>query len=183
MELARAAAPGAWEESSCVIHMGIRLPRPADVPSPAGDGTRLACIGNLLPVKGHVYLLQAMEILKRRRVACSLRIIGDGALAADLRRTMEDLGLGDRVSFAGFVANDELLLSYKRGEIDAVVMPSIDLGGGVHEGIPVTLMEAMAYGIPVISTTTGGTPELLRDGAGILVPSRDPAALAEAIER
>jgi glycosyltransferase involved in cell wall biosynthesis len=183
IELARALAPGAWEEKSHIIHMGIRLPDLSTAPLPAGRGTRLACIGNLIPVKGHVYLLRAMEILKRRGVECSLDVIGDGELAADLRKTAEDLSVSDRVSFAGFVANDRVLQSYDRKEVGIVVTPSIDLGGGLHEGVPVSLMEAMAYGIPVISTTTGGIPELLRDGAGILVPPQDPGALADAIER
>jgi len=71
---------------------------------------------------------------------------------------------------------------YEKGEVDVVVLPSTDLGDGVHEGIPVSLMEAMSYGIPVISTTTGGIPELLGSEAGLLVPERDPLALAEAIE-
>jgi len=70
---------------------------------------------------------------------------------------------------------------YTRNEVDAAVLPSIDLGNGVREGIPVALIEAMAHGLPVISTTTGGIPELLEDGAGVMVPERDPAALAEAI--
>jgi glycosyltransferase involved in cell wall biosynthesis len=58
-----------------------------------------------------------------------------------------------------------------------VVLPSL------HEGIPVSLIEAMAYGVPVVSTFAGGTPELLERGAGLLVPPEDPLALADAIER
>ena len=58
-----------------------------------------------------------------------------------------------------------------------MVLPSL------HEGIPVSLMEAMAYGVPVISTAVGGTPELLHNGAGILAPPQDPVALADAMER
>jgi glycosyltransferase involved in cell wall biosynthesis len=70
---------------------------------------------------------------------------------------------------------------YRRAEVDLVVLPSLDLGGGVHEGIPVSLIEAMAYGVPVISTNTGGIPELLDNGAGVMVPQADSAALAAAI--
>mgnify|MGYP000862979628 FL=1 len=62
-------------------------------------------------------------------------------------------------------------------------MPSIENKDGEKEGIPVALMEAMAAGVPVISTTTGGIPELLDNGAGILVPPEDSEALANAIER
>ena len=76
-----------------------------------------------------------------------------------------------------------LLDWYCRREIDLVVLPSLDLGNHQHEGVPVSLMEAMAHGVPVISTSTGGIPELLHDGAGILVPPGDPDALADAIQR
>jgi glycosyltransferase involved in cell wall biosynthesis len=63
-----------------------------------------------------------------------------------------------------------------------VVLASVDLGSGVHEGIPVALIEAMSYGIPVVATATGGTPELLLPGTGLLVPPADPAALADALQ-
>ena len=68
--------------------------------------------------------------------------------------------------------------SHHNREADIVVLPSLDLGKHLHEGIPVPLMEAMANRIPVISTQTGGIPELLRDGAGIMVSPGDAAALA-----
>jgi len=63
------------------------------------------------------------------------------------------------------------------------VLPSVDLGAGVHEGLSVALIEAMAYGIPSVSTPTGGQAELLDGGAGLLVPERDAPALAEALGR
>jgi colanic acid/amylovoran biosynthesis glycosyltransferase len=62
------------------------------------------------------------------------------------------------------------------------VLASTDLGNGVHEGIPVALIEAMGYGIPVVATKTGGTPELVKPGTGLLVPAGDTAALADALE-
>jgi len=60
-------------------------------------------------------------------------------------------------------------------------LPSVTTNKGEHEGIPVSLMEAMAYGIPVISTNTGGIPELLSNGAGIIVEEKSPKQLAEII--
>ena len=71
---------------------------------------------------------------------------------------------------------------YGNSEIDAVILPSIITSDKEREGIPVALMEAMAYSIPVISTDTGGIFELLADGAGIIVKERDSIALADAIE-
>ena len=72
---------------------------------------------------------------------------------------------------------------YREGRVGMVVLPSVDLGNNLHEGIPVALIEAMSYNIPVVGTHTGGIPELLEGGAGLIVPDKDPAALADAIER
>jgi glycosyltransferase involved in cell wall biosynthesis len=63
-----------------------------------------------------------------------------------------------------------------------VILASIDLGNGLHEGVPVALIEAMSYGIPVVATPTGGTAELVLPGSGLLVPPANPAALADAIQ-
>ena len=82
--------------------------------------------------------------------------------------------------FVGQVSHTQILEMYVANQVRAVVVPSIDLGNNLHEGIPVSLMEAMAHGVPVVSTTTGGIPELLADGAGILVPPENPQALADA---
>ena len=83
----------------------------------------------------------------------------------------------------GTVPHAELLGLYRERAVDCVVLPSVDLGAGVHEGLSVALIEAMAYGIPVISTTTGGLPELLDDWRR---PARalngTPTALAHALE-
>jgi len=71
---------------------------------------------------------------------------------------------------------------YREVPVSVVALASTDLGRGVHEGIPVALMEAMAYGIPVVATSTGGTPELVKPGTGLLVPPADPLALANALQ-
>jgi glycosyltransferase involved in cell wall biosynthesis len=77
---------------------------------------------------------------------------------------------------------EELFDLYMSGRTAAVILPSIRTGDGEKEGIPVSLMEAMAYGIPVISTDTGAIPELIGDGSGIMVRSSDPGSIASAIE-
>jgi glycosyltransferase involved in cell wall biosynthesis len=79
------------------------------------------------------------------------------------------------VRFLGQMPQAQILDWYRTGQIFSVVLPSL------HEGIPVSLMEAMSCGVPVISSRVGGTPELLEAGAGLLVPPADPAALADAI--
>jgi len=75
-----------------------------------------------------------------------------------------------------------LLELYANNEVDCVILPSIVMDKGEHEGIPVSLMEAMAFKIPVISTNTGGIPELLDNDAGIMVEQKNSYKLAEAIE-
>jgi glycosyltransferase involved in cell wall biosynthesis len=80
----------------------------------------------------------------------------------------------------GVVPHAALLGLYREGSVDCVVLPSLDLGGGLHEGLSVALIEAMAYGIPAVSTPTGGQSELL-DGAGRLVPPGDATALADTL--
>jgi colanic acid/amylovoran biosynthesis glycosyltransferase len=102
-------------------------------------------------------------------------------LETELRRQVAELGLEEVVSFVGRLPHGNLMQMYEQGEVDAVLLPSIVTEDGEKEGIPVALMEAMAYGIPVISTETGGIPELLNGGAGILVPQGSSQALAEAI--
>ncbi|EYB68126.1 hypothetical protein DEIPH_ctg026orf0023 [Deinococcus phoenicis] len=180
--LALARARGlSGSAGSVVLHMGTRLPArpPGARPAHAESGLRLLCPANLLPVKGHRYLLEALSLVRGYPV--ELWLAGQGELASVLRQQARQLGLGPRVRFLGHVPHDELLRLYEGGEVDAVVLPSVDLGGGLHEGIPVALLEGMAYGLPVLSTTTGGIPELLSGGAGLLVPPQDPAALAQAI--
>lgn len=100
-----------------------------------------------------------------------------------MRRQVEALGLAENVSFLGQLPHSEVMDLYRRAKVDIVALASLDLGGGEHEGIPISLMEAMSYGVPVVSTTTGGIPELLDKGAGVMVPPADPAAMAEAIDK
>jgi glycosyltransferase involved in cell wall biosynthesis len=93
------------------------------------------------------------------------------------------LGIRASIRFLGTVPHNRLLKIYETFGIAAVVLPSVDLGGGCHEGIPVALMEAMSYGIPVIATSTGGSGELVTGGTGLLVRPGQPAELATAIHR
>jgi colanic acid/amylovoran biosynthesis glycosyltransferase len=166
-----------------MLHMGVSLP-----PAPAGQiPTRarpvVLCPARLVPVKGHRHLLDAAARLRARGVAFELWLAGDGPEGNAIERRIGELGLGDRVRSLGVVPHAELLRRYGEREVDCVVLPSLDLGGGVHEGISVALIEAMAYGVPTIATRTGGLPELLEGGAGVLVPPADSGALADALER
>jgi len=167
-----------------VIHIGVRLPaNPSLNGRNSGESFTIICPANLLPVKGHAYLLQAIADLKVRRVLCHLLLAGDGPLYRSLRRQVSILGIQDRVEFLGQLSHAALLELYARKMVDLLVLPSVDLGDGIHEGIPVSLMEAMVYGVPVIATDTGSITELISVDAGILVPQKNIAALTDSIER
>lgn len=144
----------------------------------------IMCPANLIAVKGHRYLIEALGTLTERGVGIEAWFAGDGVLRKELEREVEVRGLSDRVRFLGHLPHSELMRLYREeGSRLIVVLPSVDLGNGQHEGIPVSLIEAMGYGIPVVSTTTGGIPELLEGGAGLLVLPGDSYALAEGIQQ
>ena len=165
-----------------VIHMGVALPRGAES-KPARDRRVVLCPARLVEVKGHRYLLEAWCALKERGVPGELWLAGDGDLRGRLETFARDLEIDGSVRFLGALPHRDLLTIYEQGLVSAVAMASLDLGNGCHEGIPVALIEAMSYGVPVIATRAGGTPELIRPGAGLLVPPAHPVALADAIER
>lgn len=165
-----------------VIHMGINKPETNKTNSLALDTFTILCPANLLVIKGHRYLFEACNILLERNLPIKCLIAGDGPLENKLRDLVLKLGLNN-IEFLGRLPHEKLLDLYRRGLIDAVVLPSITTINGLKEGIPVALMEAMSYGIPVISTNTGGIAELIEDGCGIMVEEKNPEAIANAIEK
>lgn len=172
-------------DKALVVRMGVPLP-PAVSPIAAGGGRPFTVVlpGALVPRKGHDCLVAALARLRAAApVDVHCLLCGDGPLRTRLAAQTRALGLEDVVTFCGAVPNDALLTRYARGEVDAVVLPATRTPDGNYEGIPVALMEAMAAGVPVISTATGGIPELLGDGGGIMLPEADPAALAAALGR
>ena len=137
---------------------------------------QLLSVGRLELVKGHSILLHALAELRRRGLSLELKIIGDGSRRPHLERLSRKLGLGDSVIFAGAVGQNEIPSLYM--EADIFCVPSLGEGG------PVVAMEAMAVGLPIVASNTGGIPELVEHGVtGLLVPPGHPRALADGIER
>jgi colanic acid/amylovoran biosynthesis glycosyltransferase len=164
-----------------VIHVGVDV---ADARTPARREPvplNVVVAANLVEVKGHVYLLRALARLHREGAAIHLDVIGDGVLRDSLQQTTATLGVRELVTFHGAVSHEDVLQRLRSGVWDVCVLPSIVTRSGEHEGIPVSLLEAMSAGVPVVATSTGAIPELLGDGAGVLVPPSDPDALAEAL--
>jgi colanic acid/amylovoran biosynthesis glycosyltransferase len=165
-----------------VLHMGVDLPPSAQKEQHA-EALRLVTPARLVEKKGHAYLLEAVRALQDREVDARVDIAGDGPMGPSLRRKAAELDLADDVRFLGTVPHDELLGRMEAGEWDVVVLPSVITESGELEGIPVALIEALARGLPAVGTETGGTPELLGGGAGVLVPPGDAGALADALQR
>lgn len=172
------AAP--LEKKSAVVHLGVELKDRHFASS--STAVRLLCAGSLIPVKDHFMLLKAVELLRDRGVNLVLYLAGDGELRPRLEQEVSLHGLNDRVHFLGLLSHAALMELYTSGVISIAVLASADLGCGLCEGIPVSLMEAMSCGIPVVATATGGIPELLDNGAGWMVPARDPQALSDALQ-
>lgn len=166
-----------------VIHMGVNIPD-EDVVTDNRDAVfSFLCPANFKPVKGHKYLFEACRSLSGRGLVFKCLIAGSGPLERDLQDRVRTMGLDKCVLFLGELPHDRILRLYREKEIQTVVLPSIETEDGEKEGIPVSLMEAMSYGIPVISTDTGGIPELIGDGSGISVKQQNAAAIAEELGR
>ena len=126
------------------------------------------------PLKGLAHLLAAVAEISRSRNHFKLVVIGEPKKNGAVERLVRELGIAPRVEFTGRIDAAELVRHYARAA--AAVIPSLYEGFGLPAG------EAMACGVPVISTTGGALPEVVGD-AGLLVPPADPAALAAAIRR
>ena len=177
VETARALSGGALDGNVIVLHSCVDMPERVECRAALSDPPRLLCVAYLHERKGHKYLLEAVRLLRDRGTVVCLQLAGDGEGRALLEAQVDQTGLRDQVAFLGMLGHDDLTALYRSGTVDLAVLPTL------HEGIPAGLIEPMAHGIPVIATNTGGIPELLEDGAGIMVPPRDPVALADAIQQ
>lgn len=142
----------------------------------------IACVGTLHEVKGQAYLIEACRRLVAQGVDLELHLVGDGVDRPMLERQVADAGLGHRVAFEGSLTRDAIAALLRRA--DVLVTPSVPTAAGKREGIPVVLMEAMSSGVPVVASDLSGIPELVEhERSGLLVPPRDPEALATALRR
>jgi glycosyltransferase involved in cell wall biosynthesis len=137
-------------------------------------------VGRLVEKKGFDVLVRACAILKSQRVPFQCRIIGTGALEHPLRALIAELNLDDLIELPGPMPREALITLYPRASV--VVAPCVIGSDGNRDGLPTVLIEAMALGVPVISTDVTGIPELVQhERTGSIVPQNDPVALAAAI--
>jgi colanic acid/amylovoran biosynthesis glycosyltransferase len=170
-------------EKVSVHHLGVPLEQ---VPAWRGNGAdafSLLFVGRMAEKKGFNYLLDAVLSLRDAGVKnFRLHAIGDGPLYNHYLERIREVGLDSHVVMYGARSHDFVLRLM--AECDCLVAPSVTARDGDAEGIPVTLMEAMACGLPVVSTTHSGIPELVVDGrSGLLTPERDVLALEAALRQ
>ena len=158
-----------------VVHCGLDLVKYAYRP-PREQIKRLFCAARLSPEKGMAFAIEALRILRDKGHNLELRVAGDGPSKQHLEALAKELEISDQVKFLGFLTEREIINELQNA--DLFVLPSF------VEGLPVSAMEAMAVGVPVIATNIAGTSELVEDGqTGVLVRPSDPQALADAVIR
>lgn len=176
---------GTPADRTVVIRNGIRLP--AGAPSRGeldaaraelGFGPEHRIVGMVAnldhAVKGARYFVDAIPLIARRIPEARFLVLGEGREKAALGARARELGVGDRVVFAGFRSDVQRFYPI----MDVSVLTSLS------EGLSITILESMSFGIPVVATAVGGNPELVRDGeSGFLVPSKDVASFADAVVR
>lgn len=140
-------------------------------------------VGRLVPKKGFDVLVEACGILRRRNVDFETLIVGEyDEHEAELRRLIDKLGLENHIRLTGPLEQTRLYEEYRRAGV--FCLPCRVLENGDRDGIPNVLMEAMACGLPVITTPVSGIPEIISDGVnGQFIPPNDPEALADALLR
>ncbi|MDH7486517.1 MAG: glycosyltransferase [Anaerolineae bacterium] len=165
-----------------VIHAGIDPAAFAVPRRPAGGRPRLLSVGRLVEKKGHRYLVEALAQLRRAGQDFECIIVGEGPERDRLTRLIEQHGLAGQVHLPGVMPQEDVRQLYAAS--DLFVLPCIVADDGDRDGIPVSLMEAMASGLSVVSTAISGIPELITCGReGLLVEAGDSASLAAALSR
>ena len=172
-----------------VLHHGVDLLRftpsislPVRRRTGVGAGQRILSVGRLVPKKGFTDMLAALELLLHEGYHFDAEIFGGGPLHDDLVGQAQAAGLADRVRFHGARTQDAIIRAYRRAGL--FVLAPVITDSGDRDGIPNVLVEAMACGLPVVSTRVSGIPELISDGVdGLLVDAHDPSALAAAMAR
>ncbi|NES87379.1 MAG: colanic acid biosynthesis glycosyltransferase WcaL [Moorea sp. SIO2B7] len=142
----------------------------------------IGSLARLVEKKGMDSLVMALSNLQQKNFDFSLEIAGDGPLIEFIKELVSENDLDSKVKFKGAIAHDKVFSWLSN--LDIFVLASKKDSNGDQDGIPVVLMEAMAVGIPVISTDISGIPELIQDGvSGFLALPNDPESLSQAIEK
>jgi len=157
-----------------IVDLARFSPRPEG--SGAGGGAHLVVTRNLEPIYDNATAIRALARVRRQRPDARLTIAGTGPELAPLQALARELGLAEAVSFAGRLERDAIAALYR--DADVALNPS------TVDNMPNSVLEALASGVPVVSTDVGGVRHIARDGvSALLVPPRDPQAMAAAVLR
>ena len=175
-QLCRITHPQYWDRFH-VVRCGIDLDKFAFRGGRAlAEKPRIITVGRLAAEKGQLILLQAVAALRANGIEAELELVGDGPLKAWIEGEISRLGLQDRVSLTGELSAEQV--KARLHEADIFCLPSFS------EGLPVSIMGAMAIGVPVVSTLIGGIPELAIDGeTALTVPAGNVEVLTAALTR
>ncbi len=162
------------------IYNGIDTLSAASGPDAPRAAERILGVGRLVEKKGFDVFIDAVALLHAIRPAVRATLIGAGRCEADLTMRIEKRGMGQVITMAGARSQDEVAAAMRTHTVLAV--PCIVAGDGDRDGLPTVITEAMAAWLPVVATPVTGIPEIVRHGeTGLLVPERNPFALAEAL--
>jgi len=180
---ARLIALGCPEQKLSIHHLGVRCDkitfRPPELET--GSRVRLVSAARLVEKKGIEYAVRAVALLINEKFDVQLDVFGDGPLRGSLESLINELELRDRVKLHGRATQPEVARAIQRSHI--FVLPSVTASDGDEEGTPTAILEAMASGLPVVSTRHSGIPEQVEDGvSGLLVAERDALGLANALK-
>jgi colanic acid/amylovoran biosynthesis glycosyltransferase len=146
-----------------------------------GSKLQLLTIARLVEKKGVQYGIQSVAKVLKKYSDIEYRIAGDGHLRNDLQALIEELQAGNNIRLLGWQRHEQVVELLQTSDI--LLAPSVTSEDGDREGIPGAIVEALAWGLPVLSTRHSGIPEVVQDGeSGLLVPERDTDALAEKLE-
>ena len=151
-------------------------------PKKNNESLRILTVARLVEKKGVAYGIRAVAKTLKKYPQIEYRIVGDGPLKGKLLRLIEELKVTESITLMGWKRKDEVENLLR--DSDVFLAPSVTSKGGDEEGIPVAIIEALAQGLPVVSTHHSGIPEVVHDGAsGFLVRERDVDSLTEKLHR
>jgi glycosyltransferase involved in cell wall biosynthesis len=165
-----------------LVYHGVELKGRSGSDGPRAETPQLLAVGRLVEKKGHETLLLAAALLRDRGLDYTLRLVGEGPEWPRLQRLVHELRLADRVVFLGPLSETEVRTEYACADVFA--LPCRRLANGDQDGLPNVILEAMAQGLPVVSTRLDGIVEAIVDGeSGLLADQDDPAEVARHLER
>ena len=157
-----------------VIYNGIDLSRCIQKTTyETGNRVTILHVGRFDVPKNHAGLLEAFRLLRKTHPECRLRLAGDGELRPDMEALARELGISDAVEFCGMQSNVYPYLH----DADIFTLPSI------YEGNPMTIIEAMGTGLPIVASRVGGIPDMISDGESGLLVQPEPQAICAALAR